>query len=102
MRLLVVLRLFLYVLGDVHREYMQRVFVVHGNLGYRVQDALHEDVGDRNGLLHVGSCRPHMRAGCGDKKSERREMAAGEGTGMAGRPPLTANREPQMTEHLVL
>jgi hypothetical protein len=45
-------------------------------------------------LLHVGSCRPHKGAGFGDLRSKRREMAAGEGTGMAGRPPLIGNRVP--------
>jgi hypothetical protein len=29
----------------------------------------------------------------------RREMAAGEGTGMAGRPPLIGNRVPLIEQH---
>jgi hypothetical protein len=37
-----------------------------------------------------------MEAGCEDLRSERREMAAGERTGKAGRPLLTWNREPEI------
>jgi hypothetical protein len=40
------------------------------------------------------SSRPHKGAGCGEWRSERREMVAGEGTGRAGRPPLIGNTIP--------
>jgi hypothetical protein len=40
------------------------------------------------------SCRPHKGAGVVTRGVRRSEMAAGEGTNMAGRPPLIGNRVP--------
>jgi hypothetical protein len=48
----------------------------------------------RERIVTRRSCRPLKGAGCGDYKSDKREMMAGEGTGRAGRRPLKGNRVP--------
>jgi hypothetical protein len=60
----------------------------------RARRGLGAFVGIGNGYLHVGCAGPTRGPAVVTREVRRREMAAGEGTGMAGRPPLIGNRVP--------